>query len=69
MTTLTAPAAQANVAGNNGEKPINLFQLGCLFVIRASHKVRAGSATSRRSSTCQPIDRRDACPTQSTRQD
>ncbi len=51
MTTLTAPAPQANPASNNGEKPINLFQLGCLFVIRASQKVRVGSATSRRIST------------------
>ncbi|MCK4341450.1 MAG: hypothetical protein KAY37_06995 [Phycisphaerae bacterium] len=24
-------------ASNNGEKPINLFQLGCLFVIRTSY--------------------------------
>ena len=39
MTTLTAPAPQAHAASNNGEKPINLFQLGCLFVIRASQKV------------------------------
>jgi hypothetical protein len=37
MTTLTAPAPQANPPSNNGEKPINLFQLGCLFVIRASY--------------------------------
>ena len=37
MTTLTAPAPQANTAATNGEKPINLFQLGCLFVIRASY--------------------------------
>ena len=37
MTTLTAPAPQADIASNNGEKPINLFQLACLFVIRASY--------------------------------
>jgi hypothetical protein len=37
MTTLSVPAPQASVAANNGEKPINLFQLGCLFVIRASY--------------------------------
>ncbi len=37
MTALTAPAPQAHIAANNGEKPINLFQLGCLFVIRASY--------------------------------
>jgi hypothetical protein len=38
MTTMTAPAPQANPASsNNGEKPINLFQLGCLFVIRSSY--------------------------------
>jgi hypothetical protein len=37
MTTLTAPAPQASVASNNGEKPINLFQLGCLFVIKSSY--------------------------------
>jgi len=37
MTTLTAPTPQANAASNNGGKPINLFQLGCLFVIRASY--------------------------------
>jgi len=37
MTTLTAPAPQAHAASNNGEKPINLFQLGCLFVIRTSY--------------------------------
>ena len=29
MTTLTAPAPQANIAANTGEQPINLFQLGC----------------------------------------
>ena len=37
MTTLTAPAPQASIAGNNGDKPINLFQLGCLFVIKSSY--------------------------------
>jgi dGTP triphosphohydrolase len=37
MTTLTAPAPQASVTSNNGEKPINLFQLGCLFVIKSSY--------------------------------
>ena len=37
MTTLTAPAPQANIAANNGENPINLFQLGCLFVIKSSY--------------------------------
>ena len=37
MSTITAPAPQAHVVSNNGEKPINLFQLGCLFVIRASY--------------------------------
>jgi hypothetical protein len=37
MTTLIAPASQANAATNNGDTPINLFQLGCLFVIRASY--------------------------------
>lgn len=37
MTTITTPAPQADTAPNNGEKPINLFQLGCLFVIRASY--------------------------------
>ena len=37
MTTLTAPVPQANILANNGEKPINLFQLGCLFVIRSSY--------------------------------
>ena len=37
MITLTAPAPQAHAASNNGEKPINLFQLGCLFVIRSSY--------------------------------
>jgi hypothetical protein len=37
MTTMTAPAPQANPASNKGEKPINLFQLGCLFVIRTSY--------------------------------
>jgi hypothetical protein len=37
MTTMTAPAPQANPASGNGEKPINLFQLGCLFVIRSSY--------------------------------
>ena len=62
MTTLTAPAPQANVASNNGEKPINLFQLGCLFVIRASHKVRAGSATNRRTSTCRQLTRGTPIP-------
>jgi hypothetical protein len=51
MTTITAPAPQASVASNNGEKPINLFQLGCLFVIRASHQVSAAAATPRPTST------------------
>jgi hypothetical protein len=37
MTTITAPAPQAHTVSGNGEKPINLFQLGCLFVIRASY--------------------------------
>jgi hypothetical protein len=43
MTTITAPAPQANNTPNNlntantTESPINLFQLGCLFVIRASY--------------------------------
>jgi len=36
MTTLTAPAPQANPA-LTGDKPIHLFQLGCLFVIRSSY--------------------------------
>ncbi len=53
MTTLTAPAPQAHTAAsNNGEKPINLFQLGCLFVIRASQKVPAKSAMSPTTFTC-----------------
>lgn len=52
MITLTAPAPQVNVAANNGEKSVNLFELGCLFVIRALQKVRAGTATSRRTFTC-----------------
>ena len=40
-----APAPQAHAASSNGEKPINpclrrqVFQLGCLFVIRSSQKV------------------------------
>lgn len=56
MTTLTAPAPQANVISMGGEGDISLFQLGCLFVIRASQKVRAGSATK-------PIaERRSALP-------
>jgi hypothetical protein len=42
MTTITAPAPQANNTPNintttTTESPINLFQLGCLFVIRASY--------------------------------
>jgi hypothetical protein len=44
MTTITAPAPQANTTPkinintpNTNESPINLFQLGCLFVIRASY--------------------------------
>lgn len=36
MTTLTAPASQAN-SSTNGEQPIHLFQLGCLIVIRSSY--------------------------------
>jgi hypothetical protein len=36
MATITAPAPQADTAPNNGKQPIHLFQLGCLFVIRAS---------------------------------
>ncbi len=43
MTTLTAPAPQANPL-DSAEKPINLFQLGALFVIRASYwSCRAGN--------------------------
>ena len=37
MTTLTVPAPQANIAANNGEKPVDLFRLGCLFVIKSSY--------------------------------
>jgi len=37
MTTLTIPAPQASVFDNSSDEPINLFQLGCLFVIRASY--------------------------------
>jgi len=36
MTTLTAPAPQADPS-LNGEPPIHLFRLGCLFVIRVSY--------------------------------
>ena len=36
MTTITAPAPQANPSFGN-EKPIHLFQLGALFVIRTSY--------------------------------
>lgn len=43
MTTLTAPAPQANPL-ESAEAPINLFQLGALFVIRASYwSCRAGN--------------------------
>jgi hypothetical protein len=43
MTTLTAPALQANPL-DSAETPINLFQLGALFVIRASYwSCRAGN--------------------------
>ncbi len=43
MTTLTAPAPQATPL-DSAEKPINLFQLGALFVIRASYwSCRAGN--------------------------
>lgn len=43
MTTLTAPAPQANPL-DSAETPINLFQLGALFVIRASYwSCRAGN--------------------------
>jgi hypothetical protein len=43
MTTLTAPASQANPL-DSAEKPINLFQLGALFVIRTSYwSCRAGN--------------------------
>jgi hypothetical protein len=43
MTTLTAPAPQANPL-DSAEAPINLFQLGALFVIRASYwSCRAGN--------------------------
>ena len=37
MTTLTAPAPQASIFDSGNEEPIDLFQLGCLFVIRASY--------------------------------
>jgi hypothetical protein len=36
MTTLTAPVPQAKI-NHSHDKPINLFQLGCLFVIRAAY--------------------------------
>jgi len=43
MTTLTAPTPQANPVAPT-EEPINLFQLGALFVIRASYwSCRAGN--------------------------
>lgn len=43
MTTLTAPAPQANTP-ESSEKPIHLFQLGVLFVIRVSYwPCRAGN--------------------------
>ncbi|MBK9118152.1 MAG: hypothetical protein IPM18_00875 [Phycisphaerales bacterium] len=37
MSTLTAPAPQDHPVANNGDQPIHLFQLGCLFVIRTSY--------------------------------
>ena len=37
MTTLTIPAPQVSVFDSPGEEPINLFQLGALFVIRTSY--------------------------------
>jgi hypothetical protein len=37
MTTLTAPTPQASIFNSGNEEPIDLFQLGCLFVIRASY--------------------------------
>jgi hypothetical protein len=43
MSTLTAPASQAHPL-KSAEEPINLFQLGALFVIRASYwSCRAGN--------------------------
>ena len=44
MTTLTAPAPQANAAENVGGEPINLYRLGMLFVIRCRYwSCRAGN--------------------------
>ncbi len=37
MTTMTAPSAQTGGTAPATEEPINLFKLGCLFVIRASY--------------------------------
>ena len=68
MTTLTAPAPQVNTVSNNGEKPINLFQLGCLLVIRASYwSCRIGNEPQ--DFHLSAIDRRDAYPTQFARRD
>jgi hypothetical protein len=51
MTTLTAPAPQAHPL-DSAEKPISLFQLGALFVIRASYwSCRAGKLTTASMST------------------
>ena len=36
MTTLTAPAPQAN-SSTKDEQPIRLFQLGALFVVRTRY--------------------------------
>lgn len=48
MTNLTAPAPQANPASNNGEKPINLFQLGCpSFGGRVRGSLQHGPAAQR----------------------
>jgi hypothetical protein len=59
MASVTAPAPQAIAASNNGDKPINLFQLGCLFVIRVSYwSCRAGNEPDELNLSADRIERR-----------
>ena len=68
MTTLTAPTLQASIFNSGNEEPIDLFQLGCLFVIRASYwSCRIGNEPQ--DFHLSAIDRRDAYPTQFARRD
>ena len=59
MTTLTAPAPQADSATDTGDPPLNLYKLGMLFVIKCSYwSCRAGNDPDELDLTPDRIDAR-----------